>query len=48
MEWLENVIEEFPLESANSLEWLVGEVIPVFEISAKKYLLEMKSILDEE
>jgi hypothetical protein len=48
MEWLENVIEEFPLESANSLEWLVGEVITVFEISAKKYRLEMKSILDEE
>jgi hypothetical protein len=49
MEWLENVIEEFPInESVNSLVWLVGEVITVFEISAKKYRLEMKSILDEE
>jgi hypothetical protein len=49
MELLENVIEEFPLcESVNSLEWWVGDVITVFEISAKKYRLEMKSILDEE
>jgi hypothetical protein len=30
------------------LEWWVGDVITVFEISAKKYRLEMKSILDEE
>jgi hypothetical protein len=49
MELPENVIEEFPLcESVNSLEWWVGGVTTVFEISAKKYRLEMKSILDEE
>jgi hypothetical protein len=48
MEWLENVIEEFPLNSVNGLEWLVREVTTVFKISAKKYRLEMKSILDEE
>jgi|GEM_PF-2841528 len=49
MESLENIIEEFPIAgSVNSLEWMVGEMNTYFEVSATKYRLEMKSILDEE
>jgi hypothetical protein len=49
MESLEKVIEEFPLEdTVNSLEWTVREMNTYFEVSATKYRLEMKSILDEE
>ena len=48
MECLENIIEEFPLaDTVNSLEWMVRELMLMFQISAKKYGLEMKSILDE-
>jgi hypothetical protein len=48
MESLENVIEEFPLaETVNSLEWMVREMNTYFEVSAKKYRLEMEAILDE-
>jgi hypothetical protein len=49
MESLENLIEEFPLaDTVNSLEWMVREMSTFFEVSANKYRLEMKSILDEE
>jgi hypothetical protein len=30
------------------LEWMVRETITFFEVSAERYRLEMKSILDEE
>ena len=49
MECLENIIEEFPLaDSVNSLEWMVREMNTFFEVSARKYRLEMEAILDEE
>jgi hypothetical protein len=49
MESLEKVIEEFPVaDSVNSLEWMVREMKTYFEVSAKKYRLEMEAILDEE
>jgi hypothetical protein len=48
-EWLENVIEEFPLcDTVNSLKWMEEETNIFFQVSARKYRLEMKSILDEE
>jgi hypothetical protein len=48
MECVENIIEEFPLgDSVNSLEWMVRELMLMFQISAKKHGLEMKSIIDE-
>jgi hypothetical protein len=49
LEWLEKVIEEFPLlDTVNSLEWTTHETITYFEVSARKYRLEMEAILDEE
>ena len=49
MESLEKVIEEFPLaDTVNSLEWMVREMNTFFEVSARKYRLEMEAILDEE
>ena len=49
MEWLENVIHEFPLrESVNSLKWLEEETIIYFQVSARRHRLEMEGILDEE
>lgn len=49
LEWLEKIIEEFPLEdTVGSLEWMTQETIVFFEVSAKKYRLEMDAILDEE
>jgi hypothetical protein len=48
MESLENIIEEFPnADSVNSLEWMVRELITMFEISADKDR-RMMPILDEE
>jgi hypothetical protein len=48
MESLENIIEEFPIASSvNSLEWMVRELIMMFEISADKYR-RMMPILGEE
>ena len=49
MEWLEKVIEEFPLEdTVNGLRHTEGETIIYFQVSARKYRLEMEAILDEE
>jgi hypothetical protein len=49
MESLEKVIEEFPLaDTVNSLEWIVREMNTYFEVTARKYRLEMEAILDEE
>jgi hypothetical protein len=49
MEWLEKVIEEFPLEdSVNSLKYIEEETIVYFQVSARKYRLEMEAILGEE
>jgi hypothetical protein len=49
MEWLENVIEKFPLEgTVNSLKWIEEETIVYFRVSARKYRLEMEAILGEE
>jgi hypothetical protein len=49
IESLENIIEEFPLaDTVNSLEWMEREMNTFFEVSAKKYRLEMEAILDEE
>ena len=49
MEWLEKVIEKFPLEdTVNSLKWMEEETSIFFQVSARKYRLEMKAILDEE
>ena len=48
MEWLEKVIEEFPLEdTVNGLKHMEGETIVYFQVSARKYRLEMEAILDE-
>jgi hypothetical protein len=49
MESLEKIIEEFPLaDTVNSLEWMVRDLNTYFEVSATKYRLEMKAILEEE
>jgi hypothetical protein len=49
LEWLEKMIEEFPLEdTVNSLRWMEHEMTNYFEVSARKYRLEMEAILDEE
>jgi hypothetical protein len=48
MESLEKVIQEFPLaDTVNSLEWMVREMNTYFEVTAKKYRLEMEAILEE-
>jgi hypothetical protein len=48
METVENLIEQFPIaDTVNSLEWMVREMNTYFEVSAKKYRLEMEAILDE-
>jgi hypothetical protein len=49
METVENLIEQFPIaDTVNSLEWMEREIILMFQISAKKYRLEMKSMPDED
>ena len=49
MEMVENLIEQFPIaHSVNSLEWMEREIMLMFQISARKYRLEMKSTPDEE
>lgn len=49
LEWLEKMIEEFPLcETVNSLRWMEHEMTIYFQVSARKYRLEMEAILDEE
>jgi hypothetical protein len=49
MEMVENLIEQFPIaHSVNSLEWMEREIMLMFQISARKYRLEMKWTPDEE
>jgi hypothetical protein len=49
LEWLEKMIEEFPLlDTVNSLRWTEHEMTMYFQVSARKYRLEMEAILGEE
>ena len=43
------MIEEFPLcETVSELRWIEHEMTIYFQVSARKYRLEMEAILGEE